>query len=108
MWIITIWSEPRSARTLHESTRFRSGIIGSRWRTPKCRDYQWRRSSQSCDTRRLIMSPLLGNAMVPKPKVEILPSALRRRDPAAFDAFHEDRVREDLAEFAEASGLVEQ
>jgi hypothetical protein len=46
--------------------------------------------------------------MVPKPKVEILPAVPRRRDPATFDAFHEDRVREDLAEFSEAPGVLEQ
>jgi hypothetical protein len=45
--------------------------------------------------------------MLPKPKLEILPTP-RRRDPAVFDAFHEDRVREDLAEFSEAPGILEQ
>jgi hypothetical protein len=46
--------------------------------------------------------------MLPKPKIEILPTASRRRDPIAFDPFHEDRVREDLAEFSEATGVLEQ
>lgn len=45
--------------------------------------------------------------MVPKPKIEILPIP-SRRDPAASDAFHEDRVREDLAELSEAPGILEQ
>jgi hypothetical protein len=44
--------------------------------------------------------------MLLKPKVEMLPSM--RREPVAFDPFHEDRVREDLAEFSEAPGVFEQ
>ena len=46
--------------------------------------------------------------MLPRPKIETLPQVLSRRDPAAIDAFHEDRVREDLAEFSEATGVLEQ
>jgi hypothetical protein len=44
--------------------------------------------------------------MLPRPKIEVLPPP-RRRDSAAFDAFHEDRVREDLAEFSDASGVLD-
>ena len=43
--------------------------------------------------------------MLPKSNVEILSSVPRRRDPASVDAFHEDRVREDLAEFSEERHL---
>jgi hypothetical protein len=46
--------------------------------------------------------------MLPKPKVEVLPLVTRRRDPVAFDAFHEERMRADLAEFSEAPGVLEQ
>jgi hypothetical protein len=46
--------------------------------------------------------------MLPEPKLEILLPNRRRRDTAIFDAFHENRVREDLAEFSETSGLIEQ
>ena len=46
--------------------------------------------------------------MLPKPKVEILPPVPHRREPASFDAFHEDRVREDLGEFSEAPGVLDQ
>jgi hypothetical protein len=46
--------------------------------------------------------------MLPKAKIEILAPVPRRSDPAAFDAFHENRMREDLAEFSEAPGLLEQ
>ena len=46
--------------------------------------------------------------MQPKPKLEVLAAVLRRGDQAALDAFHEDRVRQDLARFAEAPGLFEQ
>jgi hypothetical protein len=42
------------------------------------------------------------------PKLEVLPPLPRRDDPAALDAFHEHRVRQDLARFAEAPGLFEQ
>jgi len=54
------------------------------------------------------MSHLLGNDMVPKPKIEILSQVSRRPEPATFDPFHDDRVREDLVEFSEASGVLEQ
>jgi len=46
--------------------------------------------------------------MNPKPKLEVLPPILRQHDPAALDAFHEDRVRQDLARFAQAPGLFTQ
>jgi hypothetical protein len=46
--------------------------------------------------------------MRPRPKLEVLRPPLRRDDSAALDAFHEDRVREDLARFAEAPGLFQQ
>jgi hypothetical protein len=46
--------------------------------------------------------------MRPRPKLEVLLPLLRPRDPAALDAFHEDRVRQDLATFAAAPGLFEQ
>lgn len=46
--------------------------------------------------------------MRPRPKLEILPALPRRDDAAALDAFHEDRVRQDLARFADAPGLLEQ
>ena len=46
--------------------------------------------------------------MEPKNKVEILPSVLRRCDTTAFDAFHENRLRQDMAEFSEAPGVLEQ
>jgi hypothetical protein len=54
------------------------------------------------------MSHPLANDMAPKPKIEILPQAPRRPDPSAVDPFDDDRVREDLAEFSEASGVLEQ
>lgn len=46
--------------------------------------------------------------MTPRPRLEVLPQLPRRDDPAALDAFHENRVRQDLARFAEAPGLFEQ
>ena len=46
--------------------------------------------------------------MRPNPKFEVVPLQLRRQDISAFDAFHEDRVREDLARFADSPGLFEQ
>jgi hypothetical protein len=46
--------------------------------------------------------------MRPRPKLEVLPPLLRQHDPATLDAFHEDRVRRDLARFAQAHGLFEQ
>jgi hypothetical protein len=46
--------------------------------------------------------------MRPRPKLEVLPPLLRQHDPATVDAFHEDRVRRDLARFAQAHGLFEQ
>lgn len=45
--------------------------------------------------------------MLPKAKIEVLSPVPRRSDPAAFDAFHENRMREDLAEFSEAPGLLD-
>lgn len=42
-----------------------------------------------------------------RPKLEVVPPSLRERDATALDAFHEDRVRQDLARFAEAPGLLE-
>ena len=45
--------------------------------------------------------------MTPRPKLEVLPPLPRRHDPAALDFFHEDRVRQDLARFANAPGLFE-
>jgi hypothetical protein len=44
----------------------------------------------------------------PKPKLEVLPLLHREGDPAVLDAFHEDRVRRDLARFASESGLFGQ
>jgi hypothetical protein len=38
--------------------------------------------------------------MTSKARVEVLPSPARETDPARFDAFHEERVRRDLARFA--------
>jgi hypothetical protein len=46
--------------------------------------------------------------MRPSPKLEVVPLLPRQHDPARFDAFHEDRVRNDLAKFADAPGLFEQ
>src|SRR5205807_1619611 len=92
---------------LHGSTRFRNEIIALLLRTLKCRVCRLLRSSPLCATRRLTMSLLLGNDMLPKTKVEILAPVPRRRDAAALDAFHEDRIGEDLAEFADASGILE-
>jgi hypothetical protein len=46
--------------------------------------------------------------MSTKPKLEIVPSLPRELDPAAFDAFHEDRVRRDLARVATSPGLFAQ
>lgn len=46
--------------------------------------------------------------MRPSPKFEVVPLQPRRQDLSAFDAFHEDRVREDLARFADSPGLFEQ
>jgi hypothetical protein len=46
--------------------------------------------------------------MRPGPKLEIVPPLPRQHDPSALDHFHEDRVRRDLARFAEAPGLFAQ
>jgi len=46
--------------------------------------------------------------MKPGPKLEIVPPLLRQHDPAALDHFHEDRVRRDLARFADAPSLFAQ
>jgi hypothetical protein len=46
--------------------------------------------------------------MTPKPKLEVLPPLPREYDPSALDAFHEDRVRRDLARFAGEPGLFGQ
>jgi hypothetical protein len=46
--------------------------------------------------------------MTPKPKIEVLAPLPRECDPAALDAFHEDRVRRDLARFASEPGLFAQ
>jgi hypothetical protein len=46
--------------------------------------------------------------MRPRPKLEVVSPLLGGHDRAALDAFHEDRVRHDLARFAEAPGLFEQ
>src|SRR5450631_2509447 len=47
------------------------------------------------------------SAMRPNPKLEVIPLA-PQRNPQGLDAFHEDRVRQDLSRFAEAPGLFEQ
>jgi hypothetical protein len=46
--------------------------------------------------------------MTPKPKLEVLPPLPREHEPAVLDAFHEDRVRRDLARFASEPGLFGQ
>lgn len=46
--------------------------------------------------------------MKPRHRLEVVPFPLGEHDPAALDAFHEDRVRRDLATFAAAPGLFEQ
>src|SRR5580658_4689606 len=46
--------------------------------------------------------------MTPTPKLEVLPPLPREREPSALDAFHEDRVRRDLARFASEPGLFGQ
>jgi len=46
--------------------------------------------------------------MRPNSKLEIIASPSRHHDRASLDAFHEDRVRQDLARFASAPGLFEQ
>lgn len=46
--------------------------------------------------------------MRPRPKLEVLAPLPRHHDPAALDAFHEDRVRQDLARFALSPGLFTQ
>jgi hypothetical protein len=46
--------------------------------------------------------------MAPKPKIEVLSRLPRQQGSASLDPFHDDRVREDLAEFSEASGVLEQ
>ena len=46
--------------------------------------------------------------MTPKPKLAVLAPLPRECDPAALDAFHEDRVRRDLARFATEPGLFGQ
>ena len=46
--------------------------------------------------------------MKPRPKLEVLIPLPNQHDPARLDAFHENRVRSDLAMFAEAPGLFEQ
>lgn len=42
------------------------------------------------------------------PKLEVLPPLPRQHDPAKFDAFHENRLRQDLAVFSEAPSLFDQ
>jgi hypothetical protein len=46
--------------------------------------------------------------MRPNSKLEILAPPSRNHERAALDAFHEDRVRQDLARFAATPGLFEQ
>jgi hypothetical protein len=46
--------------------------------------------------------------MSPKPKLEVLQPVRRQHDQAALDHFHEDRVRQDLARFAQAPSLFAQ
>ncbi len=46
--------------------------------------------------------------MRPRPKLEVLAPLPQHCDPAALDAFHEDHVRQDLARFADAPGLLQQ
>jgi hypothetical protein len=46
--------------------------------------------------------------MTPKPKLEVLSPLPREHDPAAFDAFHEDRVLRDLERFAGEPGVFAQ
>jgi hypothetical protein len=46
--------------------------------------------------------------MTSQRKLEVLPPLPREQDPAALDAFHEDRVRRDLARFASEPGLFGQ
>jgi len=46
--------------------------------------------------------------MTIKSRLEVLPPLPRDHDPAALDAFHEDRVRRDLARFANEPGLFGQ
>jgi hypothetical protein len=46
--------------------------------------------------------------VTPKPKLAVLAPPPRECDPAALDAFHEDRVRRDLARFASEPGLFGQ
>jgi len=46
--------------------------------------------------------------MKPGHKLEVLPPLPRQQEPAALDHFHEDRVRRDLARFADAPGLFGQ
>lgn len=45
--------------------------------------------------------------MRPRPKFEVLPPLPRERDPLAMDAFHEDRIQQDLARFSRSPGLLE-
>jgi hypothetical protein len=42
----------------------------------------------------------------PKPSLEVLPPLPRAHDPAALDAFHEHRVRQDLAILARTPGML--
>jgi hypothetical protein len=44
--------------------------------------------------------------MLPKLKLKIVPPTAVRRGSLAPDAFHEDRVREDLADFSDAPGVL--
>ena len=44
--------------------------------------------------------------MTAKNKLEILPLP-REHDPVAMDAFHEDRIRQDLARFSKLPGMLE-
>src|SRR2546422_7467494 len=46
--------------------------------------------------------------MTPRRKLEILPPLPSEHDPAALDAFNENRVRQDLAMFATAPGIFAQ
>ena len=46
--------------------------------------------------------------MSSKPKIEVLPPLPRQYDPVHHDAFHEDRVRQDLAQFARAPSIFDQ
>src|ERR1700686_2629751 len=87
--------------------RFQIAITAWPSRTRRSRDTQSLRSSRSCST---APSPTRAHSredMRPKPKLEVIPPLLRQHDPGALDAFHEDRVRRDLARFAQAPGLFD-